>query len=240
MDSLIQQFKNGYRNRNGYEVAAVFTPIAPPEDPSRLYAFHRSTNAVAIVSDLRAALLYHNDLNLSQQEATVWIDTLSFYWAAIGDLLVAEDTGSSQGKARDVDWSNIYESWKKLSDSIIRGFQNSLFPYWGVPLLASAGKYLRNLAIKADESARQRTGDVIYNEGLQDDIVSSVGKNENLTDAARQINRMFSACLADRCVEPLSSTPVGPADKLIGQQLMNRGNGACMRLQIYFLRPILE
>jgi hypothetical protein len=199
MESLILQFKTAYRRQDGYGMAAVFTPVAPQEDPSRLYAFHRSSNVVALQNDLRSALLYHEGLDLSKQEGIAWIEVFSEYWFAIGELLMADESLTLQERTRDVDWSKAYRSWKKLTDSIIRGFQTSLFPYWGVPLLTVAGNYLRNLAIKADESLRQKTGNVTYNEGLQDDFVSAVGKNENLSDAARQINRMFSACLADRC-----------------------------------------
>jgi COP9 signalosome complex subunit 12 len=200
MDSLILQFKSAYRQLDGYGIAAVFTPVAPPEDPSRLLAFHRSSNAVTLQNDLRSILLYHDGLNISKQEATAWIDIFSEYWSAIGELLYADESLTLQERARDVDWSKVYQTWKRLADTIIRGFQASILPYWGVPLLTVAGKYLRNLALKADESVREKTGNVTYNEGLQDDLVSAVGKNENLSDAARQINRMFSACLADRKV----------------------------------------
>ena len=198
MESLVVQFKSAYRRQDGYGVAAVFTPVAPQEDPSRLYAFHRSSNAVALQNDLRSALLYHDGLDLSKQEGVAWIEVFSEYWSAIGELLLADESLTLHERARPVDWSKAYRAWKRLTDSIIRGFQASLFPYWGVPLMTTAGNFLRNLAIKADESVRQKTGNVTYNEGLQDDFVSAVGKNENLSDAARQINRMFSACLADR------------------------------------------
>src|ERR1700759_1931459 len=121
MESLVSQFKNAYRQRDGYAISTVFTPVAPLEDPTRLRAFYRSTNAVALQSDLRSALLYHDGLDFSKQEATAWIEVFTEYWSATGELLLADETIAVHERARDVDWTKVYQAWKKLTDSIIRG-----------------------------------------------------------------------------------------------------------------------
>jgi COP9 signalosome complex subunit 12 len=194
MEVLTSQFKNAYHQEDGYGIAAVFTP----SDVARLYDFHKSSNVALLSSDLRSILIYHNDLGLSKQEANAWINLFSEYWTAIGELLSAVDSPTVHATAGDYDWGKVYKAWRKVSDVVIKSFQDSLFPYWAVPLLTVAGKYLRVFALRADESARLKTGNVTYNEGFQDDMVSSVGKNENLADCGRQINRMFAACSSDR------------------------------------------
>jgi hypothetical protein len=193
METLLNSFNFAYQREDGLGIAAVFTPIATEDAPDKLEAFHRSTNSVAIQNDLRSVFLYHNQLDMQEKEAQAWIDLFSDYWAAVGDLLQA-----THSQTEDVEWTRIYQSWRKVTETIIQGHKNAILPFWTVPLITVAGKYLRILAIKADEAARQKTGNVTYNEGLQDDIISSVGKNDNLQDAARQINRMFSACSQDR------------------------------------------
>jgi hypothetical protein len=197
MDILLVRFKRAFAQHDGYALAEVITPEAPKEDAGQLYAFHRSSNSFAIQNDLRSGLIYHSDLQLSKGEANAWIDVLSAYWSAVGELHFAEES-SSQGKMRDVDWTKPYQAWKEVVNAVIRGYQGSVFPAWSVPCLYVAGKYLRILAIKADDSTKQKTGNVTYNEGFQDDVVGSLGKNENLQDAVRQINRIFSLCVSDR------------------------------------------
>ena len=197
MDKLLVRFKEAYSKRDGYGLAAVISPEAPTNDAGQLYAFYRSSNSFAIQNDLRSGLIYHNDIQLSKGEAGAWIDVLAAFWSALGELLSAEEA-LNQGKGREVDWTKSYQAWKDVVNSIIRGYTISVFPAWTVPCLYVAGKYLRNLAIKADESTRQKSGNVVYNEGFQDDIVGALGKNENLQDAVRQINRIFSLCISDR------------------------------------------
>ena len=54
---------------------------------------------------------------------------------------------------------------------------------------------MRIFAIKADEATGNNTGAVAT---FQDDFSSEAEKNEKLEDAARQLNRIFQICLADR------------------------------------------
>lgn len=205
MDRLISQFKKAHLREDGYALAQVLTPEAPKDDAGILYAFQRSTNSYGLQEDLRSLLLYHNTAQMSKAESTAWMEVFSAYWAFIGPLLAAEEA-TNQGKLLDANWIKPYQCWKDVVNAMIRGFQSSTFPYWAVPCLHVGAKYLRNLATKADQAAHLQSGGLSYNSGLSDDAVLTLGKNENLEDAARQLNRMFSTCLSDRQVSVLHYT----------------------------------
>jgi hypothetical protein len=89
----------------------------------------------------------------------------------------------------------VYEAWKEMLNQLIRGYTNCGFEAWTVPCLYVAGKYVRIFAIKADEATGNNTGTIT---NFQDDFNPEAEKNENLEDAARQLNRVFQICLADR------------------------------------------
>lgn len=197
MEVLLAEFNTAYTQESGYGIAQVFTPVPTPEDPGRLHNFYRGSNTVSLENELRSSLVYRNDLGLSKAEGNAWKDAFSTYWSALGDLLHAEDL-LAQNRGRDVEWVKVYQAWRKFTESVIQGFQASNFPYWAVPLLPMAGKYLRNLALKADANIRLKEGDLTYGQGLEDDVADSAEKNENVKDAARQINRMFAVCINDR------------------------------------------
>lgn len=83
-----------------------------------------------------------------------------------------------------------------MTNALIRGYSNCGFEAWTVPCLYMAGKYMRIFAIKADEGAATNQGTVTN----FDDFNPEAEKNEKLEDAARQLNRIFQICLADRFV----------------------------------------
>jgi hypothetical protein len=85
-----------------------------------------------------------------------------------------------------------------LINTLLRGYTNCGFEAWTVPCLYVAGKYLRIFAIKADEGTGNSNGAVTT---FQDDFNPESEKNEKLEDAARQLNRIFQICLADRFVD---------------------------------------
>ena len=91
----------------------------------------------------------------------------------------------------------MYDAWKEVANALIRGYTNCGFEAWTVPCLYMAGKYLRIFAIMADEGTGNGIGTVT---NLQDDFNPEAEKNEKLEDAARQLNRIFQICLADRFV----------------------------------------
>ena len=86
-----------------------------------------------------------------------------------------------------------------MTNQLIRGYTNCSFEAWTVPCLYVAGKYLRIFAIKADEATGVDTAAFTT---FRDDFNPEAGKNEKLEDAARQLNRIFQICLADRCALP--------------------------------------
>lgn len=91
-----------------------------------------------------------------------------------------------------------------MTNQLIRGYTNCGFEAWTVPCLYVAGKYMRIFAIKADEATGNNTGPITT---FQDDFNSEAEKNEKLEDAARQLNRIFQICLADRCATPTQLLP---------------------------------
>jgi hypothetical protein len=196
MEEILGVFREAIGEENGYKLAQVFTPVAPANDPGRLYTFHRALSASSIQAELRNEIIYKSQRRMPKVESNAWIEVFTCYWRAIGELLAAEEAMNVGKKS---EWKKVYEAWKEVLNAFHRGYTANNFDAWTIPCLYTCGKYLRNFALKADEQARQSDGNVTYNQGLQDDVVSTLGKNENLQDAARQINRLFGLCLSDRC-----------------------------------------
>ena len=68
--------------------------------------------------------------------------------------------------------------WSRM---VSRGFTNSGWPNWLLPVLYTAGRQLRAFAIWADEEDKKEGKDA-----------------SKLEDAARTLNKMFTLCLSDR------------------------------------------
>jgi len=199
MEAVFKDFKDALEAENGYAIASTITPIAPRNDPGRLYTFYRASNAYSIQADVKYAIIYNNDIKLHKQEGNAWLDVFVAYWKVVGEILAAEEATNTR-KPHEADWAKVYETWKEVANAVIRGYQTGAFPAWTIPCLYVAGKFLRSFAIKADEHAAQSKGSVTFNAGFQDDVVSSAEKNEKLEDAARHLNRMFTLCNTDRYV----------------------------------------
>jgi len=127
----------------------------------------------------------------------------------------------------------VYDAWKEVANALIRGYTNCGFEAWTVPCLYVAGKYLRIFAIKADEGTGNGIGAVT---NFQDDFNPEAEKNEKLEDAARQLNRIFQICLADRFFIP-PNLPFALYLYFSGLKLEIRGNGAFTTLLICCSRP---
>jgi COP9 signalosome complex subunit 12 len=198
MEALILDFREAYQRQDGYGVAVTLSPDLSKFDPPQWQLFEMSISKPMAVKDWFYRRVGDKSfIQLTkEEEIDCWSEVFSSYWSALAEMLVAKHGNRRHGDPND--WSRAYKAWKTMTDIIIRAFQSSVFPFWAVPCLYVAGRKIRHLALKADESARQKSGNITYNEDLQDDIIGSVGKNENLSDAARQVNRMFSACQADR------------------------------------------
>ncbi|KZF22058.1 COP9 signalosome complex subunit 12 [Xylona heveae TC161] len=192
MQRVFETFKQAQRIGSGPLLSSTLSPVAPPEDPNRLYDIYTSSNETRIISDARSAIIYQQTgYKLSKAEGNAWVDIYAAYWKAVGQVIATETD------ARAGTWSAVYDAWKELANLLIKGYQSADFEAWTLPCLYVTGKYLRTFAIKADDQARRR-GTVTFSSGFQDDIVSDYGKNDKLEDAARVINRIFTLCISDR------------------------------------------
>ena len=185
MGSLATEFRTAYVKGSGTELAAVFTPIAYPTNPGRLRSFYQFTNHTYLHKDLKSSLFHGKNLKLAKAEQDAWVDVFAAYWDAVGDILKVEDRHPAASAV------NIFLSWKKLANALIRGY--SSIPAWTLPCLYVVGKFVRTFAIKADiEVASKSSGGFDF----QEDLVAE--ENANMEEAARIINRMFTLCLSDR------------------------------------------
>lgn len=196
MEVLYNDFWSACETGSGSELAATIAPIAPPSYLNRLEAIYKDTNASAVSKDIAYGLTKsaNTSIQFPSPEIDTWTEIYSAYWYACGEILSAERTTTRP------DWGKVYQSWKDLANTVIKGYSNGALEAWTLPVLYIAGKHLRVFAIKADESA-QATGEAgTFNAGgLQEDIANG-SKNEKLEDAARVINRMFTLCISDRYV----------------------------------------
>lgn len=193
MDAVLDIFREAYAEESGYKLAESITPVAPATDAGLLYGFYRSSSTYTIQGDLKSAIVYSGNPQLQKQEAHTWVELYMAYWKAIGELLAVEES-VNQGKLAD--WKKVYDAWKEVLNALLRGYQTQLFSAWTIPCLYVAGKYLRNFAIKADDQEKPADASLSFSEGFQEELGG--GKNECLQDAARQVNRIFSACISDR------------------------------------------
>ena len=198
IDILSREYHQAGSSQNGHLLAATISPIAPARYLNRLEAIYHSTNAASVSKDVSYALTKNANRAISLDDRQVletWSDIYVAYWHVVGALLAAEDEGTN------ADWAKVYESWKDMVNTVIKGYSNSMLENWTLPVLYLCGKYLRAFAIKADNMKKSAEGgNHVDMGGLQDDIAGDFGKNEKLEDAARVLNRMFTLCISDRYV----------------------------------------
>ncbi|KAK3723193.1 COP9 signalosome (CSN) subunit [Vermiconidia calcicola] len=203
MDAIFEHFAQAYNGQkgygpDGYDLANTIRPQAPTDDPARFYNFLRSSNTYSIQTDLRYKLQYNPDLKLDKKEASAWIEVFTSFYKFVSVLLTAEEAQNA-GRAKEADWSGVYEGWRDVVNSLYKGYQSNVFAAWTVPCLYVAGKYLRVFAIKADDkTASQRDSRLASRAIQEEDAFSPDSKHEKLEDAARQINRIFGLCISDR------------------------------------------
>ena len=197
MEVLCREYWHATQEGSGPLLAATISPIAPPSYLNRLDAIYRDTNAASISRDISYSLTKtaNTAIQYPNPEINSWTEIYSAYWYAIGAILAAEQTATKP------DWTKVYEAWKDVANTVIKGYSSGVLEAWTLPVLYTVGKHLRAFAIKADENIRASGGDASFNAGgLQEDIAGDFGKNEKLEDAARVINRMFTLCISDRYV----------------------------------------
>jgi len=188
MESVFAAFRAAYAERNGYALSQSLSPVAPVTQPDRLVNYYRSTNFANVKRDIQRSI--SATFQFSSEESKGWVEVYAAYWKAVGTILDAEAGGNS----KDL-WTKASDAWKELTTTLIRGYTAHGFEAWTVPCLYVAGKYVRIFAIKADEGV----GSVSSKQtSFQDDLNSEGEKNQNLEDAARLLNRIFTLCLSDR------------------------------------------
>jgi len=203
MEVLFNDFWSACDNGSGPELAATIAPIAPTSYLNRLEAIYKDTNASTVSKDIAYGLTKsaHTAIQFPNPEIDTWTEIYSAYWYACGEILSAERSTTRP------DWGKVYQSWRDLANTVIKGYSSGALEAWTLPVLYIAGKHLRVFAIKADESAQATGQNGTFNSGgLQEDIAGG-SKNEKLEDAARVINRMFTLCISDRYVA-MNSVPL--------------------------------
>ncbi|KAL2868831.1 protein csn12 [Aspergillus lucknowensis] len=188
MSSILQDFEDGQRHGSGPRLALALTPVDTPQDPDRLKSFYSFSNSAQISASLRYYLCQTCGLKIPKQELNAWIDILSAYWKAVGEILQFNEFPSRAS------WVRVFDNWKEVANLLIRAYSNSGFENWTIPCLYVVGKYLRIFASKADAETSSQ-GSVAY---LQDDASTDFGKDAKTEEAARVLNRMFTLCLNDR------------------------------------------
>ncbi|KAF2492353.1 hypothetical protein BU16DRAFT_111265 [Lophium mytilinum] len=197
MNQLIERFQLCIAEGNGTELAEIFSTKAPASNPGLFYDLRQGSNAQQIEDYIHYTITPRNGFPFDSAEVNAWTEVFVNYWKAVGELISLHES-TDQGKLRDGQFGEVYDVWKAYTNSLIKHHNSSVLPFWTIPCLYKALTELRTYAIKADEQSVNTKGNVTFNTGLQDDIVSSVGKNEKLEDYARVLNRVFNMCLQDR------------------------------------------
>ncbi|OJI96539.1 hypothetical protein ASPVEDRAFT_120740 [Aspergillus versicolor CBS 583.65] len=188
MDSILKELEAGHRLGSGPRLAAAFTPVDTPEQPSRLKSFYHISNAAQISATLRYYLSHISGVRIPKQELNAWVDIISAYWKAVGEIVQFDESPSRAS------WVRVFDCWKDVANLLIRAYSNPGLEIWTIPCLYVVGKYLRTFASKADAETSSQ-GSVAYSE---DDMLTDFGKNAKTEEAARVLNRMFTLCLNDR------------------------------------------
>ncbi len=188
MDSILKELEAGHRLGSGPRLAAAFTPVDTPEQPNRLKSFYNISNAAQISASLRYYLSHISGVRIPKQELNAWVDILSAYWKAVGEIVQFDESPSRAS------WVRVFDCWKDVANLLIRAYTSPGLEIWTIPCLYVVGKYLRTFASKADAETSSQ-GSVAYSE---DEMLTDFGKNAKTEEAARFLNRMFTLCLNDR------------------------------------------
>lgn len=127
------------------------------------------------------------DSGFSERGWDAWSDAIVAFWT------LANETESDHPQRMQINVGNetkdvgpagrAYLKQVVFFTAIHRGFTNTGWPHWCLPVLYAACRWMRVYALRADEENRR--------DGL---------KAEWLEDAARNLNKAFMACLSDRWV----------------------------------------
>ena len=205
MDDLLNAFQSAHSELAGPLLATTLSPIAPPHYLNRLDAISAFTNSANCERDIGYALTksYTRPIKYPSPEVNTWTDIYAAYWRAVVALNSAQEADEGRGQSKG-GWVAVYDAWKDLANTVIRGYTSQVLEAWTLPVLYIVGKFLRLFAIRADSELRTKKHDSgvdVSMSGVGDDIAgidNSWEKNVKLEDAARVINRMFTLCISDR------------------------------------------
>ena len=193
MASVFSDFKHAQAVMNGWLLAETITPTSPYKEPDRLQNFFYSTDSEHVYPDIYDAVVkdQHGSAKLHKTEIQHWVEVYATLWKVIRDMFNVQERKPDSG------WAKVYDGWKELTNIFIKAYSAGLLSAWTIPCLYVTGKYLRLFAIRADEQTSQK-GVVTFSNGLQDDIVGNLGRQEKLEDAAGVLSRIFTVCMNDR------------------------------------------
>ncbi|KEZ42434.1 hypothetical protein SAPIO_CDS5630 [Scedosporium apiospermum] len=196
MDKLVKELADAHASGNGYVVAQLLLPLSPPDQPDRLRSIARSTNAASVKKDVTRAMRRSSYIsNLTNEEFTGWVDILAAYWKAVSAIVPLAEHINDNDKAAS--WTRVYETWKELTSTVIRGYSNYGFEAWTIPCLYVMGKHLRLYAMKSDQ---ERSNNPAADRGpsYADDFDPETERNGQLRDCEQVLKRIFTLCLSDR------------------------------------------
>ncbi|MBE3045090.1 hypothetical protein IMZ48_21555, partial [Candidatus Bathyarchaeota archaeon] len=88
MEELAGELAEAHSAGNGYAVAQTLLPLSPPDNPGRLQAILRSTNAATVKKDVTRALKKSSYLkNLPGDELVGWVDIFTAYWKSVSEIV---------------------------------------------------------------------------------------------------------------------------------------------------------
>ncbi|KAF3913957.1 hypothetical protein ABW21_db0207018 [Orbilia brochopaga] len=206
MESLIRAWRLAHASENGKLLASTISLTN-----TDLEEFAYSTNSARVAEDIFRTLEYENTsarpkvTNKAGLEA--WAEVYVGFWKVAQALERYDEVewGTVFSGMKEVTqyvlfdhfsitatlWMTEYGKERVMltagcGRAVIRGFQNAGWEVWQLEVLYTACKYLRYVAIRADE-AKRAAGEDTW---------------KQLEEAARIINRAFNVCLNDRYVRP--------------------------------------
>jgi COP9 signalosome complex subunit 12 len=194
MGSLFADFHQAQQVGDGRLLASCLAPEDTERDPYRLQSLAQLSNYQTVSADIRYHLVQDRKATkLPKPEANGWVEVFVSLWKCAKELVDLRSSDATGG------WAKAFDAYKELCNNLVRGYTNFGFQSWTVPCLYVAGKYLRMIAMKADNEGRAKDGlGDDFAGGFSDDIMGDTNKNEKLEQAAWTINRMFTVCLSDR------------------------------------------
>ncbi|KAI5303156.1 60S ribosomal protein L20 [Ascosphaera pollenicola] len=188
MAALFTVFKAAQLSGSGSGLAQTLNPAKTETELNAIYSF---TDEATAAADIRYSLLKdcETGVKLPKHEGTAWVDVYVAYWRVAGELIAVNEY------SRSGSWARVFSAWRDFASTLMKGYTIGKFPAWTIPCLYMVGKYLRVFAMKADAEPQQEDA---FDASFQDDLVTDSGKNANLEETSRIINRMFTLCLQDR------------------------------------------